>query len=72
MSYNMEKNRTLYFWLTVGSMINLLVYFILMLILLLKEQIIFKKEYCLFMIPLLLYSIFQFIINYVKVTEEDD
>ena len=72
MSYNMEKNRTLYFWLTVGSMINLSVYFILMLILPLKEQIIFKKEYCLFMIPLLLYSIFQFIINYVKVTEEDD
>lgn len=72
MSYNMEKNRTLYFWLTVGSMINLLAYFILMLILPLKEQIIFKKEYCLFMIPLLIYSIFQFIINYVKVTEEDD
>lgn len=72
MSYNMEKNRTLYFWLTVGSMINLLVYFILMLILPLKEQIIFKKEYCLFMIPLLIYSIFQFIINYVKITEEDD
>ena len=72
MSYNMEKNRTLYFWLTVGSMINLLVYFILMLIIPLKEQIIFKKEYCLFMIPLLIYSIFQFIINYVKVTEEDD
>lgn len=72
MSYNMEKNRTLYFWLTVGSMINLLAYFILMLILPLKEQIIFKKEYCLFMIPLLFYSIFQFIINYVKVTEEDD
>ena len=72
MSYNMEKNRTLYFWLTVGSMINLSAYFILMLILPLKEQIIFKKEYCLFMIPLLIYSIFQFIINYVKVTEEDD
>jgi prolipoprotein diacylglyceryltransferase len=68
----MEKNRTLYFWLTVGSMINLLVYFISMLIIPAKEQIIFKKEYCLFMIPLLLYSIFQFIINYVKVTEEDD
>lgn len=72
MSYNMEKNRTLHFWLTVGSMINLFVYFILMLIIPLKEQIIFKKEYCLFMIPLLIYSIFQFIINYVKVTEEDD
>ncbi len=72
MSYNMEKNRTLYFWLTVGSMINLSAYFILMLIIPVKEQIIFKKEYCLFMIPLLLYSIFQFIINYVKVTEEDD
>ena len=68
----MEKNRTLYFWLTVGSMINLSAYFILMLIIPVKEQIIFKKEYCLFMIPLLLYSIFQFIINYVKVTEEDD
>ena len=68
----MEKNRTLYFWLTIGSMINLFAYFILMLIISLKEQIIFKKEYCLFMIPLLIYSIFQFIINYVKVTEEDD
>ena len=68
----MKGNRTLYFWLTIGSMINLLAYFILMLIIPLKEQIIFKKEYCLFMIPLLIYSIFQFIINYVKVTEEDD
>lgn len=69
---NMEKNRTLYFWLTVGSMINLFVYFIPMLILPLKEQVIFKKEYCLFMMPLLLYSIFQFIINYDKITEEND
>ena len=68
----MEKNRTLYFWLTVGSMINLLAYFIPMLIIPAKEQVIFKKEYCLFMMPLLLYSIFQFIINYDKVTEEDD
>ena len=68
----MKKNRILYFWLTVGSMINLFAYFIPMLIIPAKEQIIFKKEYCLFMIPLLIYSIFQFLINYDKITEEDE
>ena len=67
----MNNERILEFWLTFGSLIGLICCFIFIIFCVCKVQFIFYKEYCLFLIPLLIYFVFQFTINYVKITEND-
>lgn len=64
------NNRHLYFWLTIGSMFTGSLVFIFILFMCIKEQIQFHKQYCLLLIPILVYLIIQFIINYDKLTDE--
>jgi len=64
------KNKHLKFWLAVGSgiiMVMLLTFIIGMAIV---EQFNFKKEYCLLLIPILVYAVAQFTINYCEITED--
>ena len=57
------------FWLTLGSLITLIEIFCFIIFCVFNETFTFHKEYCLFLIPNLLYMIFQFIINYAIITE---
>ena len=67
----MNNEKIWQFWLTIGSLINLICCFLFILFCSHKEQFIFKKEFCLLLIPELIYFMFQFVINYVKITEND-
>lgn len=59
------------FWLTLGSLMSLICCFLFIMFCVFKEQFMFKKEYCIFLIPVLIYFIFQFIVNYSKIIEND-
>ena len=63
-------NKHLQFWLTIGSLFSLVGLLIFMLWCAFKEQFIFRKEYCLFLMPTLLYLIFQMVVNYANLTED--
>ena len=67
----MKNEKNWHFWLTFGSLISLMCCFLFILFCVYKEQFMFKKEYCLLLIPELIYFIFQFVINYTKITEND-
>ena len=57
-------NRHWLFWITFGSIITLCELFIFILVISCIENFIFHKEYCLFLLPNLIYLVFQFIVNY--------
>ncbi len=63
-------NKHLQFWLTIGSLFSLVGLLIFMLWCGFKEQFIFRKEYCLFFMPTLLYLMFQMVVNYANLTED--
>ena len=63
------KNKHLEFWLTIGSLITLIIIFVFIIFISSVETIEFHKRYCVFLIPSLIYSMFQFIINYINLTE---
>ena len=63
------KNKHLAFWLTIGSLITLVIIFIFIISMSSMETIKFHKGYCIFLIPSLIYSMFQFAINYINLTE---
>lgn len=67
---NNKMNNHIKFWLTIGSLVTLVSTFIFMLYIGSVEQISFRKEYCIFILPIFLYNGFQFIINYINLTEE--
>ena len=69
MKTNIE-NKHCKFWLTIGSGITMVMLFTFILVMAVVEQFNFKKEYCLFFIPILVYAIAQFTINYCEMTEE--
>ena len=60
------------FWMTLGSFITIIFIFIFIIIMASFETICFHKQYCLFLIPILIYSIFQFVINYSNLTDKDN
>lgn len=62
-------NRHLLFWLTFGSIVTLFELFIFMLICGCIDTFVFYKQYCLFLLPNLIYLGAQFIINYGILTE---
>ena len=64
------KNKRGKFWLTVGSGITMVMLFAFIIGMAVLEQFNFKKEYCLFLIPILVYAVAQFAINYCEITEE--
>ena len=64
------KNKHLKFWLAVGSGITMVILFTIMIGMAIVEQFNFKKEYCLFLIPILVYTVAQFVINYCEITED--
>jgi len=53
------------FWMTLGSFITLCELFLFILICSGFDTFVFHKQYCLFLIPNLLYFSFQFVLNYV-------
>jgi len=57
------------FWLTLGSLVTLIIIFVFIIFMSSIETIEFHKQYCLFLIPLLIYAMFQFVINYINLTE---
>lgn len=65
-------NNHVKFWITLGSLITFITLFLFMLFVGAKEEIIFRKEYCLLIIPILIYNAFQFIINYYTLTEHEN
>ena len=66
------KNKHLEFWLTIGSLITLIIIFVFIIFMSSIKTIEFHKEYCIFLIPSLIYSMFQFVINYINLTENKD
>ena len=69
-----NTNKQIQFWLGVGSFITFIIVFAFMLVMAILEEvtIVFKKEYCLLLIPALFYFMFQFIFNYINLIEEKD
>lgn len=59
------------FWITFGSLITMFEIFLFILICVHFKTIQFHKEYCLFLLPNLIYMIFQFIVNYGNLTLRD-
>lgn len=66
------EDRHAQFWLTLGSLITTCVLFVFIIILANFETISFHKQYCLFLIPILIYSIFQFANNYFNLTDNEN
>lgn len=58
------------FWLTFCSLVTLFEMFCFIIFCSIKETFIFHKEYCLILLPNLLYTIFQFVVNYCNLTDE--
>lgn len=56
--------------MAVGSGITMVMLFTFILVMAVVEQFNFKKEYCLFLIPILIYAVAQFAINYYEITED--
>ena len=67
----MNNNIEWKFWLTFCNLITLIELVFFMLFCVFKPTFTFHKEYCLILIPNLLYMIFQFVINYVELTNEN-
>lgn len=65
-------NRHLSFWLTIGSMFTFVLIFLFILFMGIKDKIQFEKGYCLLLIPMLIYAIVQFIVNYSNLTDENE
>lgn len=65
-------NKHIQFWLTLGSLVTLIGTFLFIIIMSSIEIIEFHKQYCLFLIPSLVYLMFQFVINYINLTENKD
>lgn len=68
----MENNRDIQFWMTFGSLVSLILCIGFILFCGIKEEFVFRKQYCLFLIPVLFYFMFQFIVNYIKIVEDND
>ena len=64
------KDKHCKFWLAVGSGVTMVMLFAFIIGMAVVEQFNFKKEYCLFLIPILVYAVAQFVINYCEITEE--
>lgn len=64
------KDKHLKFWLAVGSGVTMVMLFAFIIGMAVVEQFNFKKEYCLFLIPILIYAVAQFVINYCEMTDE--
>jgi len=65
-------NRHFLFWLTFGSLITVIELFLFILICGCIDTFVFHKQYCLFLLPNLIYLGGQFIINYGILTEDFD
>lgn len=65
-------NKHTQFWLTIGSLVTLIGTFLFIIVMSSLETIEFHKQYCLFLIPILIYTIFQFVINYNNLTENNN
>ena len=64
------KNKHCKFWLTVGSGVTMVMLFVFMIAMSIVVEFNFKKEYCLLLIPILVYAVAQSVINYCEMTEE--
>ena len=64
------KNKHGKFWLTAGSGITMIILFAFMMIMPFVVEFNFKKEYCLLLIPILVYIVAQFIVNYCDITKD--
>ena len=65
-------NRQFLFWLTFGSLITVVELFLFMLICGCIDTFVFHKQYCLILLPNLIYLGAQFIINYGILTDDFD
>ena len=65
-------NRQFLFWLTFGSLITVVELFLFMLICGCINTFVFHKQYCLILLPNLIYLGAQFIINYGILTDDFD
>lgn len=59
------------FWTTFGSIINFVILFLFLMFMGIKEEMVFKKEYCLFLMPILIYNMFQCVVNYGDLIEDN-
>lgn len=66
------NSKHLLFWLTFGSIVTLFELFLFILICGTIENFTFHKQYCLFLLPNLIYLGAQVIINYGILTEDFD
>ncbi len=62
------------FWITLGSLISLISVFVIIVFISFYDQqtITINKQYGIFIIPFLIYFIIQFVINYTKLTENEE
>lgn len=59
------------FWLTFCSLVTIFEIFCFIIFCGSKDTFIFHKQYCIILIPNLLYMMFQFVINYAELTDEN-
>lgn len=59
------------FWLTFGSLITLIEIVIFMITCGCIDTFVFHKQYCLILLPNLIYLIFQFAVNYDSLTDDN-
>ena len=67
-------NNHIKFWITLGSLISLISVFVIIAFISFYDQqtITINKQYGIFIIPFLIYFIIQFVINYTKLTENEE
>lgn len=65
-------SKQIQFWLTFGSFITFIGILIFILFVGIEDSIIYKKQYCLFILPSLTYLAFQFIINYYELIKDKE
>lgn len=59
------------FWLTFGSLITLIEIVLFMIISGCIDTFVFHKQYCLILLPNLIYMMFQFVVNYYSLTDDN-
>lgn len=63
--------KPLNFWLTFFSLITLILIMCFIITMCFLNEISFKREYCLFLVPIVLYLILQFACNYTNLLDNE-
>ena len=66
----MNNDRIWQFWLTLGGIFNFICFLTFIGYCVFSEQLIIRKEHCLFLLPALIYFLLQFAVNYANLIDD--